>query len=151
MNQFGLIGLILLQFVKLFSKHLPIIDTKNKKRLEFFMKFSALILYAWSKKIWVIPYSIFRSEEEQGRKFQQGRTLPGRIITNVDGKIKTSKHQSWRAGDILILDDEFQSDWNSFSKYETLGLFWEAMGGGWGHRWFEIGLTKFDDLGHFEV
>ena len=147
----GFIGLLLLGFVKLFSKSLPTIDTKNKKRLEFFMKFSALILYGWSKKIFVIPYSIFRTEEEQTLKYQQGRTLPGRIITNVDGKIKTSKHQHWTAGDILILDEEYKSDWDSLAKYETLGLFWEAMGGTWGHRWFEAGYTKFDDLGHFEV
>jgi len=150
-SQFGFIGTLLLQLVKIFSKSLPIIETKNKKRLEFFLKFSALILYAWSKKIWIIPYSIFRSEEEQNLKYKQGRSLPGRIITNSDGIINISKHQEWRAGDILILDDQFKSDWDTFSKYEVLGLFWEKMGGAWGHRWFEMGLTKFDDLGHFEV
>jgi len=151
MNQFGFIGLLLLQYVKLFSKSLPTINTKNKKRLEFFLKFSALILYAWSRKVWVIPYSIFRTEEEQNLKYQQGRTLPGRIITNVDGKLKTSRHQVWRAGDVLILDDQFKSDWDTFAKYEILGLFWVKMGGTWGHQWFIDGLTKFDDLGHFEV
>ena len=150
-KQFGFIGLVLLQFVKTFPKSLPPLDTKNRKRLMFFLKFSALILYAWSKKIWVIPYSIYRSTEEQNLKYQQGRTLPGKIVTNTDGKLKISKHQEWRAGDVLILDENLNSDWETFAKYEILGLFWMAMGGTWGHEWFQMAMTAFDDCGHFEV
>ena len=150
-KQFGFVGFFLYSLVKVFSKSLPTIDTKKKKRLEFFMKFSALILYAWSREVWVVPYSIFRTEEEQNLKYQSGRTLPGRIITNADGKLKTSKHQEWRAGDILILDDQFKSDWDTFSKYEVLGLFWMEIGGIWGHEWFVKKITSFDDLGHFEI
>jgi len=151
MKQFGVFGTPLLSLVKHYKKTLPNSESKNPKRLQFILMFSALILYAWSRKILVIPYSIFRSTEEQNIKYQQGRTLPGRVITSIDGKYKISKHQKWRAGDILILDDEFKSDWKTFVKYETLGLFWEKMGGTWGHRWYEKGLTKFDDLGHFEI
>lgn len=108
------------------------------------MKFSALILYAWSKKIWVIPYSIFRTPEQQNDKFKLKQS-------ECDGYVKISKHQLWRAGDILRLDDSFQEDWETKEKYETLALFWEAMKGTWGYRWYEKGLVTFKDYYHFEI
>lgn len=143
-KQFGFIGNLLLYLVKLFSKSLPVIDTQNKKRLEFFLKFSALILYAWSKKIWVIPFSIYRTAEQQNEKFKAGRTL-------CDGYNRQSKHQLWRASDILVLDDNLNSAWDVRDKYLILAIFWEAIGGTWGYRWYEQGKVDFKDYYHFEI
>lgn len=74
MKQFGVFGTLLLSLVKHYKKTLPNSESKNSKRLQFILMFSALTM-----------------------------------------------------------------------------LFWEKMGGTWGHRWYEKGLTKFDDLGHFEI
>ena len=143
-KRFGFIGFFLFATVKLFTKSLPIIDTKNKKRLEFFLKFSALILYAWSKKIWVIPYSIYRTAEQQNDKWKLGQS-------NSDGFTKKSKHQSWRACDILILNPDVTEGWNDYEGYLKLALFWEAIGGTWGYRWYEKGLVTFKDYYHYEI
>ena len=143
-KQFGFIGFFLLRLAAFFSKSLPIIETRTKKRLEFFMKFSALILYAWSKKIWVMPYSIYRTAEEQNIKFKGGQT-------KCDGYKKISKHQLWRAGDVLILKPDYTEDWEDYARYLILALFWEHIGGTWGYRWFEQGKVKFKDYYHFEI
>ena len=143
-KRFGFIGFFLFAIVKLFTKSLPIIDTKNKNRLEFFLKFSALILYAWSKKIWVIPYSIYRTAEQQNDKWKLKQS-------DCDGFVKISKHQLWRAGDILILNPDFTGGWKAYDEYLKLALFWEAMNGTWGYRWYEKGLVTFKDYYHYEI
>lgn len=140
----GFIGMLLLGLVKFFLKSLPNINNSKTRRLSFFLKFSALILYAWSQKIWVIPYSLYRSADEQNLKYQIGRTLPGKIVTEKDGFNKPSKHQNWEAGDILILDENLKNDWDDIDKYTILGLFWKRLGGTWGGDW------KMKDYGHFE-
>lgn len=110
--------------------------------------FSLLLVYAWTKKIYLIPTSILRTADEQSQRYQQGRTVRGKIVTNIDGYKKKSKHQRWRAGDVLVMEGggrSFQSKWRPKEPYGILGEFWEELGGTWGGRW------QLRDYYHFEV
>jgi peptidoglycan L-alanyl-D-glutamate endopeptidase CwlK len=86
-----------------------------------------------------------RTEEQQSVLYQQGRTKPGKVVTDCDGYFKKSKHQSWEAFDIAIIEDG-QINWNS-PKYDILGELWREFGGTWG-----IKLSSgYIDRGHFEI
>ena len=137
-----------------FLKALPNKTSQNSYRIQFAFMFSLLLVYAWTKKIYLIPTCILRTAEEQFSRYQKGRTMPGKIVTNTDGYKKKSRHQRWRAGDILILawdGRRFQSKWRPREPYEILGEFWEDLGGTWGGRWKERGITAFDDPYHFQI
>ena len=102
--------------------------------------FSALILYAWSKKIWMIPTAFYRTPEQQNRLFNKGKS-------KCDGYSKISNHQKWQAGDLLNLSNPiFEPIWVVSINYDILGKFWEAMGGTWGGSWI-----NFIDQYHFEI
>lgn len=98
---------------------------------------------------------MFRTAAEQNERYQLGRTRPGSIVTNTDGYRRKSKHQVWRAGDLLVLawnGTALRSAWRPREPYEVLGEFWEEeLGGTWGGRWKERGITRFDDPYHFEI
>ena len=147
--------LFLRTLASLLTKHLPITTSRNALRIQFSVKFSLLLLYAFTQGIWVIPTCIKRSGEEQNERYQIGRTRPGKVVTNTDGYRRKSKHQLWRAGDLLVLHWNgcaFRADWSYRKAYELLGEFWETeLHGTWGGYWKERGLTKFDDPYHFEI
>jgi len=133
---------------KSFLKALPNKTSKNSYRIQFAFMFSLLFVYAWTKKIYLIPTCMFRTADEQFQRYQQGRTMPGKIVTNLDGYKKKSKHQRWRAGDILVLEWDgrsFQSKWRPKEPYGILGEFWTELGGTWGGSW------KLRDYCHFEI
>jgi hypothetical protein len=46
----------------------------------------------------------YRSPEKQAEYYAKGRSAPGRIITNADGKIKQSEHQTALAADLEFID-----------------------------------------------
>ena len=50
-------------------------------------------------------YGGLRTAEDQNKLYQQGRDLPGSIITQVDGYIKKSYHQTGKAFDIYAYVD----------------------------------------------
>ncbi|MEF2599722.1 MAG: M15 family metallopeptidase, partial [Fusobacterium mortiferum] len=69
----------------------------------------------------VTPYDIsitcgVRTAEEQNKIYQQGRTIPGKIVTKCDGYKIKSKHQVKADGlgyafDIAVIIDN-KSNWN---------------------------------------
>ncbi len=145
---------VLLGIGKSALKSLPNKTSQNSLRIQFALRFGLLLVFAWTQSLWVIPTSIFRTAEEQNARYQQGRTMPGRVCTSADGYNRKSKHQRWCAGDLLVLawtGKKFRSKWAPREPYERLGHFWEALGGTWGGRWKEQGLATFDDPYHFEV
>lgn len=83
-----------------------------------------------------------RTPEEQDELYAQGRTAPGRIVTQASGH--QSYHVSGRAFDVVfILDDGRTVDWNG--PWEDLGAIGEGLGMEWGGRWHH------PDRPHFQL
>ena len=137
------------------TKALPTTTTRNALRIQFSIKFSLLLLYGFTQGIWLIPTCIYRTAREQNDRYKQGRSAPGSICTNTDGYKRKSRHQTWRAGDLLVLvwsGKAFRSAWRPRTPYEVLGEFWEKeLHGTWGGYWKERGITRFDDPYHFQL
>jgi hypothetical protein len=86
----------------------------------------------------------FRTWEEQDALFAQGRTTPGKIISNARGG--QSWHNFGLAFDIVVLDSIGKADWNTahpgWSRAAAIG---KSLGLEWGGDW-----PKFKDLPHFQ-
>ena len=121
--------------------------TNTEHRVLFFQKLCHFILQAQSGGILLMPYWINRTAEQQFALYQQGRTAPGKIVTNCDGYKKISRHERWRAGDFVIVDDNGKLIWTATARYELLGEMWRNLGGTWGGDF----KTPPRDLGHFEL
>lgn len=80
--------------------------------------------------------SALRTCDEQQAIFEQGRVMPGPIVTKAEGC--ESWHVLGRAVDINIPN-------GTTADYQKLGLFWEELGGHWGGN-----FGGFPDIGHFE-
>ncbi len=108
-----------------------------------------------------------RSNEEQARLYAQGRTAPGRIVTNA--KPGQSKHNATTASgapaaeafDVVPLrhgkpvwgtsgdgidDDPSDDHADDREVWERVGAHGEAVGLKWAGRW-----VKFKEYPHFEV
>jgi len=84
-----------------------------------------------------------RSVSEQQALYAQGRTRPGRIVTNVDGVIRRSNHQIKDDGfghavDIAFLDDRGKPSWEEHHPWELLGAMARQQGLVWGGDWKSI-------------
>lgn len=104
-------------------------------------------------------YGGFRSEDRQRELYEIGRRGKSseKTVTNCDGKIKKSYHQSGFAFDIFIYD-EHGACWDCTYKYKEVkehifamfdfakncGYF-EDMKIEWGGDW------KFRDIPHFQI
>ena len=93
-----------------------------------------------------------RTVEEQNKLYQQGRTTPGKIITNCDGYKIKSKHQVksdgfGHAGDIAILvDGKVTWEEKYYKEVARVGrVLMQKYNIEWGGDW-----KKFKDLLHFE-
>lgn len=87
-----------------------------------------------------------RDAEYQASLYAQGRTAPGKIVTNCDGYTHPSKHQNGLAWDLVPLDDSGNIIWSDRSIYEQMAEIAESMDITAGIRWNSIG-----DLDHFQV
>lgn len=92
-------------------------------------------------KIDIIITQGFRSIAEQNALYAQGRTKPGKIVTNAKGG--QSKHNFGKAFDICFLINKKASYVGPWDKVGSIG---EKCGLIWGGRW-----TKFVDKPHFEI
>jgi len=113
------------------------------QRIRFIWMFALLALFAYINKIEFIIFCFHRTEKEQKELFEEGKT-------KCDGVKKKSRHQNWRAIDLVVIEDG-KCIWHGTSKYELLGRFWKLLGGTWGHDWYKNKETDFDDIYHFEV
>lgn len=93
-----------------------------------------------------------RTAEEQNKLYQQGRTVPGKIVTNCDGYKLKSNHQAKTdgfgyAGDIAILINN-KITWEEKYYKELANSARDLMQKyniEWGGDW-----KNFKDLPHFE-
>ena len=83
----------------------------------------------------------FRSIAEQNALYAQGRTKPGKIVTNAKGG--QSKHNFGNAFDVCFLINKKASYAGDWGKIGAIG---ELCGLKWGGRWKE-----FIDKPHFEI
>ena len=85
--------------------------------------------------------SAYRDCDEQNRLYAQGRTTPGKVVTNAPcGK---SAHNYRRAVDVV----EFRNGkplWDN-PRWERIGQLGESVGLEWGGRW-----RSFQDRPHFQ-
>jgi peptidoglycan L-alanyl-D-glutamate endopeptidase CwlK len=88
-------------------------------------------------------YFTFRTFEEQDALYAQGRTMPGKIVTNAKGG--ESYHCYRLAFDAAPLKDDLTIDWDDMKKYEKMAEIGESVGLESGLRW-----TKFKDAPHFQ-
>ncbi len=85
-----------------------------------------------------------RTWQEQDALFAQGRTMPGKIVTNARGG--ESWHNFGLAFDIVVLDSVGKADWDTAHPGWTRGAaIGKSLGLEWGGDW-----EKFKDLPHFQ-
>jgi D-alanyl-D-alanine carboxypeptidase/LysM domain len=85
-----------------------------------------------------------RTMAEQNALYAQGRTAPGKIVTNARGG--QSYHNFGLAFDVLVLDAMGKAQWSdAHPGWRQAGLTAEALGLEWGGHW-----TGLKDLPHFQ-
>jgi LysM repeat protein len=85
-----------------------------------------------------------RTWEEQDVLFAQGRTAPGKIVTNARGG--QSWHNFGLAFDIVVLDSVGKADWDStHPSWLRAAAIGKSLGLEWGGDW-----PKFRDMPHFQ-
>lgn len=127
---------------------------KSLKKLEglhpnlqnFFMELIKISPYDFS-----ITQGI-RTAEEQNKLYQQGRTVPGKIVTNCDGYKLKSNHQIksdglGHAGDIAVLINNKITWKEKYYKEVAMSarILMQKYNIEWGGDW-----KNFKDLPHFE-
>lgn len=95
-----------------------------------------------SNGIDVMIIQTYRSDEEQDALYAQGRTAPGKIVTNAKGG--DSMHNYKLAYDMVVLI-EGKINWSDRSLYERIGELGEALDLTWGGR-----FKSLADLDHFQ-
>lgn len=93
-----------------------------------------------------------RTAEEQNKLYQQGRTVPGKIVTNCDGYKIKSNHQTkddglGHAGDIAVLVNNKITWEEKYYKEVAMSarILMQKYNIEWGGDW-----KNFKDLPHFE-
>lgn len=95
-------------------------------------------------------YGGLRTAEDQNKLYQQGRELPGSIITNVDGYDKKSYHQTGKAFDIYAYVDG-RASWN-IGHLSLIARHLQKIADDkgvkleWGGDW-----KNFKDYPHFQI
>jgi LysM repeat protein len=85
-----------------------------------------------------------RTWQEQDALFAQGRTTPGKIVTNARGG--ESWHNFGLAFDVVVLDSVGKADWDTAHPgWMRAAAIGKSLGLEWGGDW-----TKFKDLPHFQ-
>lgn len=111
---------------------------------KFRKKIQQLLSRAKNQGMELRVISAHRDCAEQNRLYAQGRTSPGRIVTNA--RCGKSSHNYKRAVDVV----EFKNGkplWKN-PNWEKIGQMGEALGLEWGGRWRSIkDKPHFQDLG----
>jgi N-acetylmuramoyl-L-alanine amidase CwlA len=112
-----------------------------------------VVFEAWKRGIYVLITQAYRSIAEQNELYAQGRTKPGKIVTNAKGG--TSYHNYGLAVDMALYTPDGKSvvwdtdtDFNENQKkdwMEVVALF-KARGFKWGGD-----FKSFKDMPHFEM
>lgn len=104
-------------------------------------KLNKLLNAAWAAGLSVLVTDGYRSFAEQNDLYAQGRTRPGKRVTNARGG--QSFHNVRRAIDVCFLDGQQRPTWSG--PWDRLGSIGRAAGFKWGGDW-----TGLQDRPHFE-
>ena len=121
---------------------------KNSRSLEDLhpgvrRRVEAFLAAARAQGIDLLVTSTYRDFESQQALYDQGRTQPGKIVTNA--KPGRSWHNYGLAVDVVPLRNG-KPVWDAKDPvWETVGKLGEAAGLEWAGRW-----TKFRELPHFQ-
>lgn len=91
-----------------------------------------------------LPVEGLRSAKYQNELFQQGRTIPGKIVTYKDGYKHPSNHQTGMAADLVPIGSG-TIDWDDMAFYTYLQHVAHVHGLVSGADW-----KSFKDLDHVE-
>lgn len=89
-----------------------------------------------------------RTTSEQQALYAQGRTKPGRIVTNADGIKKKSNHQGGRAVDCTFVDAHGKPHWPDAAPWKEYGTAAKSLGLKWGG---DFKSMKGGDRPHVEL
>lgn len=89
-------------------------------------------------------FETHRSMERQDSLYAQGRSAPGRIVTNVRGG--GSWHNYGLAADVIMYNEQGTPGWHNDAPWDRYGAHAEANGLEWGGNW-----SSFVDLPHSEL
>ena len=103
-----------------------------------------LIEQAYKEGINVIITQGLRTIEEQNELYAQGRTKPGKIVTNAKGGY--SYHNFGLAFDFALLNPDGSVNWNVDEKWKRVGAIGKSLGLEWGGDW-----KDFKDYPHFQM
>jgi hypothetical protein len=95
-----------------------------------------------------------RTADQQGKLFAQGRTAPGAIITDADGRDVESKHQSGEGADLWFVDKSGKpyAPKASDPLWDVLGRIAKEEGLVWGGDWKgEPGKSVGRDPAHVQL
>lgn len=101
-------------------------------RWVFLINLARLSARAFELGISFIVFTFYRSPVDQAIEFNAHRS-----------RVAVSLHQSWLAIDLALWEDlnldgtvnKDELHWNFDPRYNTLGQYWESLGGVWGGRW----------------
>lgn len=88
----------------------------------------------------VLITSTYRDGESQNELYAQGRTKPGRIVTNA--KAGQSFH-NWRCAFDFVPVVNGKAQWDDLATFERCGVIAESVGLEWAGRW-----KKFKEMPH---
>lgn len=111
---------------------------------EFEKRLNSLLAKAKEKGMNVDVQMGIRTFEKQNELFKQGRTKPGKIVTNAPGGL--SWHNYGLAADIVFKDEKGNWSWGENWPWDQLGALGKESGLEWGGDW-----KKFPDRPHFQL
>lgn len=103
---------------------------------------NTLILACRNQGIDILITSTYRDIESQNALYAQGRTLPGKKVTNAKGG--QSFHNYRVAFDFVPIVNG-KAMWNDKALFTKVGGIGEGIGLTWAGHW-----TKFPELAHFQ-
>ncbi|MGM5472130.1 peptidoglycan-binding protein [Bacillus pumilus] len=104
-----------------------------------------MIKQAYKEGIFVQITSGYRSFAEQNKLYAQGRTAPGKIVTNAKGG--QSNHNYGLAIDYVLLSaDGKKALWTVNEKWRRVAQIGKSLGFSWGGDW-----KSFKDYPHLEM
>lgn len=123
---------------------------RSKLHPQLNYKLGLLLKKCEKKGVYLIITEGFRSKKQQDELYAQGRTKPGKIVTNAKGSSESSQHQWGIAFDVAMNydvdgDGKITDDTWNLKGFSEVAKIAKSIGLGWGGDW------KFVDTPHFYI